>query len=84
MDTKKPPVSISNEVKTVQEKYADVTLRLLEDHGDDFELLTPEKEKTLRRKLYFHIMLLLSVINIMLFVSYFGRLANSHLLTDTD
>ncbi|CAI7618584.1 unnamed protein product [Penicillium pancosmium] len=61
MDTKRPPVSTSAEFKTVQEKYADVTLRLLEDHGDDFGPLTPEKEKKLRRKLYFHIMFLLSI-----------------------
>ena len=55
--------------QTVAEKYADVTLRLVEDHGDDFGPLTPEKEKSLRRKLYLHIMLLISAINLMLFVS---------------
>lgn len=55
--------------KTVAEKYADVTLRLIEDHGDEFGPLTPEKEKKLRRKLYLHIMVLVSAINIFLFVS---------------
>lgn len=55
--------------QTVAEKYADVTLRLIEDHGDEFGPLTPEKEKSLRRKLYLHIMLLISAINIILFVS---------------
>lgn len=58
-------------LKTIQEKYADVTLRLVEDHGDKFGPLTPNEEKSLRRKLYLHIMILLSVINIMLFVSRF-------------
>ncbi|KAK0387060.1 hypothetical protein NLU13_5373 [Sarocladium strictum] len=52
----------------VQEKNADVTLRLLEEHGDQFGSLTPEAEKKLRRKLYRRIMVLLSAINIMLFV----------------
>jgi hypothetical protein len=54
---------------TVQEKNADVTLKLMEEHGDDFGPLTPETEKKLRRKLYWRVMLLLSAINIMLFVS---------------
>lgn len=54
---------------TVEEKNADVTLRLVEEHGDQFGPLTPEAEKKLRRKLYLRIMVLLSAINIMLFVS---------------
>lgn len=78
MDSKKPPVSTFAEVKTVQEKYADVTLRLLEDHGDAFGPLTPEKDKKLRRKLYLHIMFLHSVINIILFVSSFSDFNNGH------
>lgn len=52
----------------VEERNADVTLRLLEKHGHEFGPLTPEAEKKLRRKLYLRIMLLLSAINIMLFV----------------
>lgn len=63
-----PEVSGHSNQKTVQEKNADVTLRLLEEHGDKFGELTPEAEKKLRRKLYLRIMLLLSAINIMLFV----------------
>lgn len=55
--------------KTVEEKYADVTLRIIEDHGDEFGPLSPEMEKRLRRKLYLNIMMLLSAINIVLFVS---------------
>ncbi|KAK7421714.1 hypothetical protein QQZ08_009802 [Neonectria magnoliae] len=54
--------------KTVEEKYADVTLRLIEEHGDKFPPLTPETERKLRRKLYWRLMTLLSAINIMLFI----------------
>lgn len=61
--------SIPQEAQTiVNEKYADVTLRILEDHGDEFGPLTPEKETKLRRKLYWHVMGLLSAINLLLFV----------------
>lgn len=60
---------IPQETETVvNEKYADVTLRILEDHGDEFGPLTPDKEKKLRRKLYWHVMGLLSAINLLLFV----------------
>ncbi len=60
---------IPQETETVvNEKYADVTLRILEDHGDEFGPLTPDKEKKLRRKLYLHVMGLLSAINLLLFV----------------
>ncbi|KAJ0275373.1 hypothetical protein Brms1b_011857 [Colletotrichum noveboracense] len=63
-----PSVKSPPKGKTVSEKNADITLRLLEQHGDDFGPLTPEAEKKLRRKLYWRIMTLLSAINIMLFV----------------
>ncbi|KAJ4505544.1 hypothetical protein HRR83_008543 [Exophiala dermatitidis] len=53
---------------TVKEKYADETLRIIEEHGDDFGPLTPEQEKKLVRKLHWHVMGLLSAINIMLFI----------------
>ncbi|KAI1471506.1 putative allantoate permease of the major facilitator superfamily [Daldinia caldariorum] len=63
------PITKSRPVpRTVAEKYADVTLRLIEDHGDEFGPLTPEKETALRRKLYRHIMVLISAINIILFI----------------
>ena len=68
MGQEKEP-QVHSHVQTVQESYADVTLRLVEEHGDEFGPLTPEKEKRLRRKLYFYIMGLMSVINIVLFVS---------------
>lgn len=57
----------------VAERDADVTLRLIEAHGDGFPPLSPEKVKKLQWKLYWRIMGLLSLINIMLFVSDFPR-----------
>lgn len=72
--------------RTVTEKYADVTLRLIEKHGDQVPELTPEAEKKLRRKLYLRLMTLLSTINIMLFVSdtfiYMVISATDHLQID--
>lgn len=65
-----PKVTSASKGKTVSEKNADVTLRLLEQHGDEFGPLTPEIEKKIRRKLYLRVMTLLSAINIMLFVSH--------------
>jgi hypothetical protein len=61
------------ETAIVSEKYADVTLRLVEQYGDQFGPLTPEKEKKLRRKLYWHVMGLLSAINLLLFVRHLTR-----------
>ncbi|RSL43831.1 hypothetical protein CEP53_011517 [Fusarium sp. AF-6] len=54
--------------KTVTEKYADVTLRLIEEHGDNVAPLTPEHAAKVKRKLYLRLMGLLSMINIMLFI----------------
>lgn len=71
-ETKEAQPQVSDDYSkrpAVEEKNADVTLRLLEEYGDQFGPLTPEAEKKLRRKLYLRIMLLLSAINIMLFVS---------------
>jgi len=56
-------------LKTVKERDADVTLRIIEEHGHEFGSLTPEAEKKLRRKLYWHVMGLVSAINLVLFVS---------------
>ncbi|KAH6990102.1 major facilitator superfamily domain-containing protein [Ilyonectria destructans] len=56
------------ETAVISEKYADVTLRIVEDHGKDFGPLTPEKEKKLQWKLYLHVMGLLSAINLLLFI----------------
>jgi hypothetical protein len=60
----------NGETAIVSEKYADVTLRLVEQYGEQFGPLTPEKEKKLRRKLYWHVMGLLSAINLLLFVRH--------------
>lgn len=64
--TESPP--LKNE-KAIETKYADETLRILELHGDSVGPLTAEKEKKLRRKLYWRIFGLLSAINLLLFVS---------------
>jgi hypothetical protein len=63
-------------LKTIEEKYADVTLRLVEEYGPTLTPLTPEAEKTLDRKLYIHVMLLVCVINLALFVSNGSSLAD--------
>lgn len=55
--------------RAIDTKYADETLRILQLHGDSVGSLTTEKEKTLRRKLYWRIFGLLSAINLLLFVS---------------
>lgn len=63
-----PELPVSENGVTVQEKDADVTLHILERYGDDFGPLSPKKEKKLRGKLYWHVMGLLSAINLLLFV----------------
>ncbi|KNG89397.1 hypothetical protein ANOM_001849 [Aspergillus nomiae NRRL 13137] len=68
MSNKEEETTTRKAAKTVEEKYADVTLRIIEDHGDEFGPLSPEKENKLRRKLYLNIMVLLSAINIVLFI----------------
>lgn len=68
-DEKQPPVTTYPDTKTIKENYADVTLRIIEDHGNEFEPLTPETEKKLTRKLYLNIVVLVSIINLVLFVS---------------
>lgn len=55
--------------KVVSESAADETLRLVEEYGDNFAPYTPEKEKKLRRKIQFHILFLICIIDLMLFVS---------------
>lgn len=62
--------------KTVTEKYADVTLRLIEEHGDHVAPLTPEHAAKVKRKLYLRLMGLLSMINIMLFVRFIPQMTD--------
>lgn len=61
-------------------KYADETLRLVEQYGQSFGSLTAEREKQLRRKCYWHVMGLLLAINLLLFVSHFRDIP-SHMRT---
>lgn len=56
--------------KIISDRYADITLRFVEEHGHDVEPLTPGKENKLLWKLYVHLLILLVVINLMLFVSH--------------
>ncbi|KAI5459031.1 major facilitator superfamily domain-containing protein [Mariannaea sp. PMI_226] len=68
-EEKLPPIGDSKvEVAIVSEKYADVTLRIVEEHGDDFSPLTAEREKSVRWKLYLNVIGLLSAINLLLFI----------------
>ncbi|KZF19152.1 permease of the major facilitator superfamily [Xylona heveae TC161] len=63
----------------VEEKYADETLRLVQEYGDSFGPLTPEADRKLRWKLYRWIMGFVLVINLMLFIDK-ATLAYSSLL----
>ncbi len=56
-------------LKTVEEKYADVTLRLVEQYAHTIDPLTPAQEKNLNRKLWLHIVFVVCFINLILFVS---------------
>jgi hypothetical protein len=53
----------------IDQKYADETLQLVEQYDSTFGPPTPEFEKKLRWKLYLHITVLITVVNLMLFVS---------------
>lgn len=56
-------------LKTVKEKYADVTLRLVEQYAHTVDPLTPAQERKLNRKLWLHIVFVVCFINLILFVS---------------
>lgn len=60
--------SLSGAGKVVSERAADETLRLVEEHGGDVGALRPEIEKTLKRKIYVHVLLLVIIIDLMLYV----------------
>jgi hypothetical protein len=57
----------------IDQKYADETLQLVEQYDSTFGPPTPEFEKKLRWKLYLHITVLITVVNLMLFVSFAAR-----------
>lgn len=63
------PAPEAGQIKSISERSADVTLRFIEEYGGSVGALTPEKEKRLQWKLYFHVIALLTFINLMLFVS---------------
>lgn len=54
--------------KAISERFADETLRLVEEHGDKFGPLTPEATKKLKRKTQQWLLFILCFINLMLFV----------------
>jgi hypothetical protein len=54
----------------IDQKYADETLQLVEQYDSTFGPPTPEFERKLRWKLYLHITVLITVVNLMLFVSF--------------
>lgn len=56
------------DAKTIKEKYADATLRFVEQYGHSVEPLSAEGQRKLSRKLYLNVLLLVCVVNLMLFV----------------
>ncbi|KAL1873791.1 hypothetical protein Plec18167_006309 [Paecilomyces lecythidis] len=62
------PAPEAGQIKSISERSADVTLRFIEEYGGSVGALTPEKEKRLQWKLYFHVIALLTFINLMLFI----------------
>lgn len=54
----------------VAQKYADVTLEFVELYDDSTPPLTEKEVKKLSRKLFWYIILLLTLTNLLLFVSF--------------
>lgn len=54
----------------VAQKYADVTLEFVELYGDSTPPLTEKEVKSLSRRLFWYIILLLTLTNLLLFVSF--------------
>lgn len=54
----------------VAKKYADVTLEFVEKYDDSTPPLTEKEAKKLSRKLFWYIILLLWLTNLLLFVSF--------------
>ena len=52
----------------VAKKYADVTLEFVELYDDSTPPLTEKEEKNLSQKLFWYIILLLTITNLLLFV----------------
>jgi hypothetical protein len=56
----------------VAKKYADVTLEFVELYDDSTPPLTEKEEKKLSRKLFWYIILLLTLTNLLLFVRFYN------------
>jgi hypothetical protein len=71
MNDEKPgtPAAAVVDDQAINERYADETLRFVEQYGDAVDRLGPQEERRLVWKLHWRIMLLLSVTNLLLFVS---------------
>lgn len=65
----------------VAEQAADETWRLVQEHGATVGELTPEVERTLKRKIYLYVLVLVMVIDLMLYVRW--HLATQCLLVRT-
>jgi MFS transporter, ACS family, DAL5 transporter family protein len=73
VEEKIPDPSPSPEVVSilaVDQRDAGETLSLVEEYDSSFGPPTPEFEKKLRWKLYLHLTVLITLINLMLFVSF--------------
>lgn len=74
------------EKQAISERFADETLRLVEQYGDQVGPLTPEVEKKLKRKIQIWLLCILSFINLMLFVRLMHRrkhMERQHVLLTT-
>jgi hypothetical protein len=65
-----PPSSEAVSLLAVDQRDADETLSLVEEYDSRFGPPTPKFEKKLRWKLYLHLTVLVTLINLMLFVSF--------------
>ncbi|KAH7467611.1 putative transporter [Fusarium oxysporum f. sp. matthiolae] len=74
-----------NEGAVISGRAADETLDLIEKHGHEIGELTPEKKKKLKRKIYIHVLLLVTFIDFMLYVdkSTLGQATLLGLFKDT-
>ncbi|KAF5567912.1 major facilitator superfamily domain-containing protein [Fusarium napiforme] len=74
-----------NEGAVISGRAADETLDLIEKHGHEVGELTPEKKKKLKRKIYIHVLLLVTFIDFMLYVdkSTLGQATLLGLFKDT-
>ncbi|QKX57830.1 uncharacterized protein TRUGW13939_04950 [Talaromyces rugulosus] len=70
MNDEKPgtPAAAVVDDQAINERYADETLRFVEQYGDAVDRLGPQEERRLVWKLHWRIMLLLSVTNLLLFI----------------